>query len=402
MPAENYHYRAINAQNRVERGILTTHHIDELHRHLQQNNLVLLDYHIKKPANSHFLQRSSPQELIEFCFYLTQLLRAGISLIDSLQQLTSAITNPYFRNVINHLVKSMAGGECLSVAMRQFPSVFDKVFIQLIQVGEQSGQLPTILEHLTDTLTWKQSIRQAIKKAVLYPAFLFSLILLIIVFILYWLVPQLVEFIQGFNIPLPWQTQMLINISTWLQNYGLLLLFVIVTTFTSLVILIRRYLVVRCLYDAILLKTWGIGGVLQQLMLARFSRFFALMYQSGLPILDVLQLLRGTLGNCVMEKALIEAHTYIMAGDSISEGFKKTHLFSDFTLRMLSVGETTGGLDTALYHVSDFYQKKAQYQLEKFQALLEPALTVFLAMVLGGLMLSVLQPIYELMGNLNP
>lgn len=398
MPVEDYHYRAIDAQNRLERGVLTTHHVDELQRHLQKNGLILLDYRIKKPKNFRLFSQYNSQELIEFCFYLQQLLQAGLPLIDSLQQLKTATTNKYFQNIINHLIKSMDAGECLSAAMRQFPQVFDKVFIQLIQVGEQAGQLPTVLEHLTEMLTWKQDIRRALIKALFYPAILLVFVVGVVAFVLYGLVPQMLTFLEGFAINLPWYTQWLVSASDWMAIYGFNLFISVLSILISCIVLIRFHPYARCLWGALLLKTWVIGSIIEQLLLARFSRFFALMYQSGLPILDVLHLLRGTLGNCVLEKALIRAHTYIVAGDSITEGFKKTQLFSSLTLRMLNVGETTGSLDTTLYHVSDFYQKKAQYRLEQLHAILEPLLIILLAAILAAVMLSVLNPIYSVIG----
>jgi len=401
LPLIDFRYRAVDEQNRLIRGQFSARSFAELERHLQQNHLLLFDYQIKPSKTLSPRSRCSPQQRIEFCFYLGQLLAAGIPLIDSLQQFAASLADSPFRRVVQQLAHALESGQCLSAAMQPFTPIFDPVLVQLVQIGEKSGQLPAVFKHLTDTLTWQQRISQNIKKALWYPAFLLSLIVLTLIFVLYWLVPQLLQFVQTMGLQLPWHTKLLITLSNFLQQQGWLVLLSLITFFSTVILAVRFSTWTRRLWDQLLFNTWGVGKILRQLMLARFSRFFALMYQSGLPILDILTTLRGTLGNHVMEQALKTAHEHIVAGDSISEGFAKTRLFSTMTLSMLAMGETTGQLDQALYHVSDFYQQQAQYQLEKFHALLEPALTVFLALLLGGLMLSVLQPIYNLINHIH-
>lgn len=397
---QQFFYKAMDNDGHVIHSQLSANNVSDLEVRLERMGLDLIHYRTKKPRRFN-LGKVSRQDLINFCFYMEQLTRAGVPLLDGLSDLRDSLPQGRFREVISSLYESIQGGERLSEAMAHFPDTFDQIFVSLVNAGEESGRLNLIFKHLTNTLKWQDEIIARTKKLLIYPAFMGSVIFGVLLFLMIYLVPELVKFITSVNAELPLHTRMLIAISNTFVAYWKMILILPIVIFIVFKTLLRINLKVRFVFDRIKLRVWIVGPILEKIILARFATFFALLYSAGITVLNSLSICKTMSGNLVIEAALQRVRDNIADGISITESFERTGLFPPLVLRMVKVGETTGELDTALLNVSYFYDREAKDAIDKMQALVEPAMTVILGLLLGWVVLSVLGPIYDVIVDVS-
>jgi type IV pilus assembly protein PilC len=306
-----------------------------------------------------------------------------------------------FREIIANLVESIENGKKLSQAMAQHPNAFDKITVNLTDAGEQSGKLPDVFRHLTESLKWQDEMASQTKNMLMLPAFVGVVVLAITFFLMIYLVPQLVSFIKGMGQEIPFQTRLLIGVSNVFVNYW----WAILLTPFALFGLYKGALKVKpdlqYHVDNLKLHIWPIGPVLRKIILARFANTFAMMYGSGISILDCIANSRDLANNQVIAKNLQQVMHEIESGKNLTQSFEKTGIFPPLVVRMLKVGEATGQLDTALMNVSYFYDRDVKDSIKKVQVLIEPTMTIILGALLGWVMLSVLSPIYDLISKVK-
>lgn len=340
-------------------------------------------------------------ELINFCFHLEQLTSAGVPLIEALIDLRDSIENTRFREVISGVIESIQGGQRLSQALAEYPQIFGPVFSSLIRAGEQTGKLSEVLKSLIDTLKWEDELAEHMKKLILYPAFVGSIVLIVTFFLMIYLVPQMVAFIKNMGQQIPLQTRILIQVSAFFVNFW----WAIIVVPVLLVVGVRAAAKVNPLvrYNLDRFKLWlpVSGEILRKIILSRFASTFALMYSSGITILDAIRASEETAGNLVVQQGLKMAAQQIGEGKNVTAAFHEIGLFPPLVVRMLRVGEATGALDTALLNVSYFYNREVRESIAKIQILIEPALTVFMGAILGWVMLSVLGPVYDVITKIK-
>ena len=343
----------------------------------------------------------SRQDLINFCFHLEQLSGAGVPIVEGLVDLRDSIENPRFKEVVGGLVESIQGGRNLSQAMADFPEVFGKVFISLVRSGEQTGKLTEVLASLTETLKWEDELSAQTKKMLMYPAFVGGTVLLVTFFLMIFLVPQMVGFIKSMGKDLPLQTVILIEVSNFCVNYWWVVLATPPAVFFGIRYAARTNPKIEFALDVYKLKLPMIGPVLRKIILSRFTSSFAMMYASGITVLDAIRNAEEILGNRPLEEALRSAGRQIADGKGMTTAFQDVGLFPPLVIRMLKIGETTGGLDRALLNVSYFYNREVKEAIGKIQAMIEPVLTVVLGVVLGWVMVSVMGPIYDTVSKMK-
>ena len=339
--------------------------------------------------------RVSNRDLVMFCFQLEQLTSSGVPLLDGLNDLRESTNNPFFQKVIGGLVADVEGGKMLSQAMLDYPEVFSEVFVSLIEAGEQTGQLPAVFNNLCDTLKWQDELFAQTKRLLMYPTILLVVVSVAIVILMVYLVPEMVKFLKSLGQELPWNTQLLITISNAFVNYWWAILLVIALTGLSIYTIIKASPSARYQFDYLKLKLPITGDILHKIIMARFARYFALMYQTGIPVLDAIKTCEKIVGNRVIADSLSRVHAQINAGDSMSECFQNAGLFSPLVVRMIKIGENTGALDRSLMNVSYFYDRDVNDMMQKMLKLLEPAMTIILGLVLLFIMASVLLPVYD-------
>jgi len=364
-----------------------------------------MDLIVGKPARSalNFGKPRLPRrDLINFCFHLEQLTQAGVPIIEGLNDLRDAIKHPHFRQVVSSLIESIEGGQTLSQAMAAHPATFSPIFVNLIHAGEVSGQLPEILASLSDSLKWEDELAAHTKKLLIYPAIVGSLLLAATSFLMIYLVPQLKLFVRNMGQVLPMHTKLLFFLSEALSDHGYVFLLPPLLGFLSYQYILHFKPAARLRLDGIKLRLPVIGPILRKIILSRFANTFAMLYAAGIPVLTSINTTRQVIGNLLVQKALQEVEQNISRGSTISAAFAEIGLFPSLVIRMLRIGESTGKLDAALRNVSYFYNRDVKEAVAKAQALIEPALTTGLGLMLGWIMLAVIGPIYDVISTIKP
>lgn len=346
-------------------------------------------------------QRVGRPELITFCFQLEQLSRAGVPLLDSLKDLRDSVKNPRFRDIVSSLIEDIEGGKTLSQALEAFPAIFNDVFVNLIRAGEHSGMLADVLHDLTETLKWQDELAASAKKIMLYPAFVATIVVGVVMFLMVYLVPQLVGFLENMGKAIPLHTQLLIAVSALISKYWLYMLIAPVLVLALLRLNARSSEKMRYRIDKWKLRLWPVGPIYQRIVLARFTSNFALLYKADVAVLDGIAIGEKLVGNKVIEEALERIRLQVSDGAGLTESFENTGLFPPLVIRMIRVGEQSGKLDVSLANVSYFYNRDIRESIERVQAMIEPVLTVLLGILLGWVMLSVLGPVYDLLGTIT-
>ena len=341
------------------------------------------------------------QDLINFCFHLEQLTNAGVPIIEGLIDLRDSVENPRFKEVVAGLVESIQGGRNLSQALADYPEIFGRVFSSLVRSGEQTGKLPEVLRSLTESIKWEDELAAQTKKMLMYPLFVGSIVLLVTFFLMIYLVPQMTAFIKNMGQDLPLQTVLLIHVSNFCVNYWWLIIATPPAVYFGLRFASRTNPAVEFALDRYKLQLPIIGPVLRKIILSRFTSSFAMMYAAGITVLDAIRSSEEILGNRPLEEALRSAGQQIADGKGMTVAFQDVGLFPPLVIRMLKIGENTGGLDTALLNVSYFYNREVKESIEKMQAMIEPALTVVLGALLGWVMISVLGPVYDTISKMK-
>ncbi|MCB5188205.1 type II secretion system F family protein [Methylobacillus caricis] len=397
-----FNYKAVDQVGKSAQGQIDALNEIDLELRLKRIGLDLITFRpAPKPPSIFTRKKVSLQDLVIFCFQLEQLSSAGVPLLEGLVDLRDSTANLHFQKVIGSLVSSVEGGKMLSQALAEHPQVFNRVFISLIRAGEQTGRLPDIFQHLASTLKWQDELIAQTRKLLAYPVFVLVVVLSAVVFLMTYLVPQMVSFLTNMGQELPLQTRILIAVSNAVVNYWWLMISLPVALFVVLAIAINKSPEMRYRFDLLKLKLPITGDILNKIILARFSRYFALMYQTGIPVLDGMRNCEEIVDNRVVADALNRAWQQINAGDSMSESFRNAGLFPPLVVRMIRVGESTGALDKSLLNISYFYDRDVNESVEKMLKIIEPALTVFLGGILALIMFSVLGPVYDSFSQLK-
>ena len=394
-------YRAVAAGGRVVRGQLAAASELELDGLLQQTGLQLIDCRpLRQGRASAGGVRAGSRELINFCFHLGQAHKAGLPILDALRDLRDSTGNPAFRDVLASLALAVEGGRGLSAAMAAFPVTFDRVFVNLVRAGEQSGELAAVLEQMTASLKWQDELVAQTRRLTLYPAFVATVVMAVVAFLMIYVVPQMSEFLKNMGQDMPLHTRALVATSAFVTAYWYLLLVLPVVLALGLRWLVRRHVWARLAFDRLKLRAWIVGPILEKIVMSRFITYFQIMYASGITVVDALKTSRDLAGNAVVAEALGKAHGYVEQGNSLSSALAQAELFPPLVLRMVKMGEDVGQLEQSLLNITYFYNREVKESVERLQAMIEPAMTVILGLILGWVMLAVLGPIYDTIGRI--
>lgn len=396
-----YSYRAIDGQGKSSRGLQDATNVIDLEMRLKRSGLDLIDARMDSGTAGLVHGKIKRPDLITFFFNLEQLTRAGVPLLESLADLRDTMHDYRFREIIAGLIESIEGGKKLSQAMGQHPGTFDKVSVSLILAGEESGRLPEIFLHITESLKWQDEMASHTKAIMLYPALVGFVMVAITFFLMIYLVPQLLGFIKGMGQEIPLQTRMLLATSAFFVNYWYALIALPVALPVAAKLILASSPEMRHSFDRLKLDSWIIGPILRKIILARFANAFAIMYGSGISILDCLANSRDVANNLAIARSLDDVMREIESGKNLTQSFQSTGMFPPLVIRMLKVGEATGSLDKALLNISYFYDRDVKDSIRKAQVMIEPTMTLILGALLGWVMLSVLSPIYDIIGKVQ-
>jgi len=401
MPA--FKYKAVDKTGRQTRGEIDAVNEIDLELRLRQMDLDLITFRGIEKSRGAFGSGGSitRRDLITLCLDMEQITRSGIPLIEGVRDLRDSIDNPRFREVLTAMVEDMEGGRVLSQTMSQHPNVFDPVFVSLVRAGEQAGRLTEVFENLGTTLKWQDELASQTKRLLMYPALVLLVVVGVVLFMLMYVVPQVVQLMKSMGIVLPLQTRVLIFVSNFVVDYWPFVFGAPVVIAVAAVLVMHQSLKAQYWWDYTKLHLPVIGPILQKIILSRFTNFFALMYRSGITILDAIKTSEDLVNNRVIADGLLRAGQQITAGGSLTETFRNLGVFPPLVIRMMRVGESTGALDTALLNITYFYNRDVKDAIDKALAMLGPLLTIVLGGTLIVIMWSVLGPVYDILGKVK-
>jgi type IV pilus assembly protein PilC len=334
-------------------------------------------------------------DLVVFTRQLATMIDAGITIVQSLQALADQTPNKVMRETIRDICSRIEAGESFSEALQRHPKAFNRLYVAMVGAGEKGGLLSEILSRLATYLENMERLRKKVKTALMYPTVVTCVAIIITVFLLVRVVPTFKEVYSGFGAKLPGPTELMISLSEIVQHY---LIYLIVLAGAGVWGWLRYIKTPkgRAFWDAQRIKLPVFGPIAHKICLARFTRTLSSLVRSGVPILEVLNIVSQTVGNTVMEKAIKASAADIERGEGISAALGKHPVFPGMIIRMLSAGEQTGNIDTMLERVANFLDEEIETTLSGLMSLIEPLLIVFLGVVIGGMVICMFLPIFNL------
>jgi type IV pilus assembly protein PilC len=394
---EAYQYKAIDEGGRVHIGQVDAANIADLEMRLNKLSLDLINYkEVKSSTKSISASGIKRRDLITFCFHFEQTSRAGVPVLESLQDLRDSSDNPRMAEVTNAMIESIEGGKTLAEAMAEFDNVFGKIFTNLVRAGEQSGEISKVFEELGKSLKFQDEQAALTKKLLTYPAFVGTVVMGVVIFLMTYLVPELLRFVKTMGQELPVHTKALIVVSNIFVNYWYLLLLLPIVIALTIFIGIKTSPSFHLKYDELKLRIPIVGPIMKKIILTRLCNFFAIMYSSGITIIECIRTGEEIAGNKSVERAMQQVGQQIADGTTLSDSFESAGLFPPLVLRMIRVGESTGALEYSLTNISYFYSRDVKESIERLQSMIEPAMTIILGAIIAWVMFSVLGPIYDL------
>ena len=341
------------------------------------------------------------KELAIFTRQFSVMIDAGLPLVQCLEILAGQQENKIFQNVLTATRGSVEGGSTLSAAMRQHEKVFDALYVNLVEAGETGGILDTILQRLSSYIEKNVKLKRAVKSALVYPVAVLGVAAAVITLLLWKVVPIFATLFLGLGVNLPLPTRIVIGLSNFVGSiFGFLILVALIGTIIGLKVWYGTP-AGRMTLDRVLLKLPLVGILLRKIAVARFTRTLGTLISSGVPILEGLEITAKTAGNAVIEKSLMEVRKGLEAGRNLADPLRETDVFPGMVTQMIGVGEQTGAMDAMLQKIADFYEDEVDAAVKDLLAALEPAMIVFLGVVVGGIVISMYLPLFSLIGQLS-
>lgn len=339
-------------------------------------------------------------DLVMFTRQLATMIDAGLAMVQSLQALAEQTSNKVMRDVIRDVCTRVEGGDSFSEALQKHPKVFDRLYFCMVNAGEKGGLLAEVLARLSTYLENTARLRKKVKSAMMYPTVVTVVAILITCFLLVKVVPVFGEVFETFGAKLPAPTQFLIDLSAALRHNMIVIIVGLGAIVYGWLYFIKTP-AGRLFWDSRRIHLPVFGSIAHKICLARFSRTLASLVRSGVPILEVLQIVSQTVGNVVMEKAIKTSAEDIERGENISAALGKHPIFPAIIIRMVSAGEQTGKIDNMLERIADFLDEEIETTLSGLMSLIEPILIVFLGVVIGGMVICMFLPIFNLANIVN-
>jgi type IV pilus assembly protein PilC len=377
---------------------------------LVRAKLADLRYHIlsireaKSKAGLHdfvsSLQRVKLKDLVVFSRQFATMIDAGLSVVKCLDILQRQSRNPRLKEVIGAVKHDVAGGTSLTEALQKHPRIFSALYVNMIRSAEAGGILDTVLDRLSTFLEKEQETRNKIKSAMTYPAVVFCFAMLMLVALLFFVLPKFKTIFESMGLQLPLTTKLMLNSSTYLRQYW----YIAIVVSVGAVLLLRlaaRSEKGRYAIDAAKLRMPVFGDLILKTAVSRFARTFGTLISSGVPVLRALEIVADTAGNLVVSETVARARVSIKEGDKISTPLFGSKVFPVMVTQMIAVGEETGRLDQMLVKVANFYDDEVDATLKSLTSLIEPLMIVGLGLIVGFIAVSVISPIYSIVGSLG-
>lgn len=340
------------------------------------------------------------EEVTEFSRQFSTMINSGLTITKSLQICIEQTTNPNFKKILNDVAKDVDAGTSLSGAMTRYPAVFDSSYTALIKAGESSGKLDSILARIAETYEANRDLQSRLKAALIYPAIIMIVMILVILILIVYVVPRLTEIFKSLDKELPWHTQLLISFSNTLTGYWWVILLVVV----AVSVFLRLFLLSpegKSATSTLLFKLPVIGKVLKQTELSSYMRILSLLIGSGVQITEALIISARVSSNFIIVNSSLEASKFVEKGNNLSDYFRSNKFFDPIISSMIKIGEETGKVDELLNKVAENYANESNYAIKGLSSAIEPIILIVLGISVGGIILSVITPIYSIIGTVG-
>lgn len=393
----SYKYSAINDKGNTIRGTVMAENEMDLEARLKDLGLDLVNAREvrSRSGSAGKSTKVKTKDLIIMCMHLEQLDRAGVPLHDSLADVRDSTESAKLKDVLTGVYESVKTGTLFSKALSAYPRVFNDVFVGLIAAGEKTGNLSMSFIHLGEHLKWSDDLRRKVKKASRYPIVLLVILSGVITALMMFTVPKMIEFIvsQGFDIPI--HTRALIAVSHAFADYWYLILGMPVVVIFGLMLLYRISEPFAYKVDALALKMPLIGPVIRKIDMARFTHFFAVMFNSGIDVIESLEAARGVVNNRVLKESITLVINNVTDGNSITSSLRLSQQFPNLVVRMFKVGEDSGNLNEALENINFFYNREVNDAVDSLVGSIQPILTVVMGALIFWIIAAVFGPLYQ-------
>lgn len=395
-----FSYQARDASGKIVSGIQDALNEDNAVTSLMSRGLMVLSLQ-QKAAVSRSRKKTwtvKETDLVLFTRQLSTMIEAGISLVQAMTALYDQCDPKRQRNlrhIISDVTTRVQGGETFNESIAKHPRVFDRLFVSMVKAGEHGGLLAEILDRLAGFLEASARLRKKVKSAMTYPVIVICIAFAITIFLLVKVVPIFGEIFKDFGAKLPAPTQFLIDVSDFMRSEWYFLILIFGGTFFAIRTFLRSTRG-KQIADRWKLKLPIFGPLIHKICMSRFSRTFAQLIRSGVPILEVLDIVGGASGNHVVETSIKGVSEDVEKGDNLSVALSKKPIFPPMMLRMVSAGEATGKIDTMLEKMADFWDEEIEAMLDALTSLIEPLLIVFLGVIVGGIVIAMFLPIFKL------
>ena len=342
-----------------------------------------------------FGKKVKQRSIAIFTRQLATMIDAGLPLVQSLEILSSQQENKAFKNILREIREDVEGGSTFAGALKKHPGTFNDLYTNLVIAGEEGGILDNILTRLAIYIEKAETLRKKVKSAMIYPSVIVGVAVIVVAILMVFVIPVFEQMFKSAGQSLPLPTLIVLTLSKFMRKYVL----IVVPAIILLFYLLKKYHHTengKTVIDRLLLQLPVFGQLLRKIAVARFSRTLGTLVSSGVPILEGLNIVSKTAGNKTIETAILNARASIREGETIAEPLARSGIFPPMVIQMISVGESTGALDSMLSKIADFYEEEVDVAVDNLTSLLEPFLMVFLGVVIGGVVIAMYLPIFQM------
>jgi len=393
-----YKWEGKTAKGAVKKGEMEAPSEAAIRIHLRQQNIIPTKISPKGKEitiSLLFKKKVDQRSVAVFTRQLATMIDAGLPLVQSLEVLSSQQDNKVFKDIIRVIREDVEGGSTFAGALKKHPTAFNELYTNLVVAGEEGGILDTILNRLAAYIEKAEALKKKVKSALIYPATIVTVAVAVVMILMLFVIPVFETMFQSAGQSLPLPTVIVLTMSKMIKKYIVIFIPVLILLFY----LFKRYYKTdngKAVVDRLLLKSPVFGPLFRKIAVARFSRTLGTLVSSGVPILDGLTIVSRTAGNRAIEIAIMNARASIREGETIAEPLGRSSLFPPMVIQMIAVGESTGALDTMLSKIAEFYEDEVDVAVSNLTSLLEPLLMIFLGVVIGGVVIAMYLPIFNM------
>jgi type IV pilus assembly protein PilC len=351
---------------------------------------------VKTPSKMRSGGKVSPQDISVFARQLATMMAAGIPMVQSFEIIGNGHEKPAVQKLVLDIKNTVEGGSTLHEALARHPLYFDDLFVNLVEAGEHAGALETLLDKIATYKEKTEALKKKIKKAMFYPAAVLAVAIIVSMILLIFVIPQFESLFKGFGADLPAFTQMVVNLSKFMQHQGWMILIAAAGAIYAFRYFHKRSRNMRRAIDRAMLKFPIIGPILVKSAIARFARTLSTMFAAGVPLVEAMQSVAGATGNIVYEEGTLRMKDEVATGQRLQRAMDNTGLFPNMVVQMIAVGEESGSLDTMSGKVAEFYESEVDNAVDSMSSLMEPMIMAILGVLVGGMVIAMYLPIFKL------